>query len=145
MDTTIIEKEIRYRTSRSSGKGGQHVNKVETRVELLFDVAVSEGLNSEEKALVLKNLSNRISSEGVLQFVSEEKRSQRQNKIIVFERFLTHLQTALIPEKVRLIAAVPVAVQKERLKTKRHVGQKKAQRKKVNPQDIRAIDLFNLE
>ncbi|MEM9887434.1 MAG: peptide chain release factor-like protein, partial [Bacteroidota bacterium] len=76
MDITKLTSEISFRTARSSGSGGQHVNKVETKVELLFDIATSDALSEKEKYWLHKNLTQRINKEGILKISVQEKRSQ---------------------------------------------------------------------
>lgn len=131
-----FNKELSFRTSRSSGKGGQHVNKVETRVELLFDVLNSEVLSETQKNLVLRNLKSRINNDGILIFANETERSQKRNKSVVVKRFYQMMEQALIPDKKRKFTRTPKAVQRKRLVNKKQRGEKKALRKKVNLNDI---------
>ncbi|MEN0048445.1 MAG: alternative ribosome rescue aminoacyl-tRNA hydrolase ArfB [Bacteroidota bacterium] len=131
MDTSIIQSEIVYRTARSSGSGGQHVNKVETKVELLFDIDASEGLSKTEKYWLKKNLENRINKEGKLRLSVQEKRSQLKNKEIAQKRFFKLLQAGIKAPKKRKIK--PIKPDKEqRMKAKRRQSEKKAWRKKVD-------------
>lgn len=132
-----FNKELSFRTSRSSGKGGQHVNKVETRVELLFDVPNSAILSNTQKSLVMRNLKSRINNEGILIFANETERSQKRNKSIVVKRFYQMMEQALIPDRKRKFTKIPQAVQAKRLINKKQRGEKKALRKKVNLNDIR--------
>ena len=87
MDFQKLGNELQFKAVRSSGKGGQNVNKVSTKVELRFDVIASAVLTEEVKELVLANLSNRISNEGILRLVSQETRSQSSNKDRIIKRF----------------------------------------------------------
>ena len=73
-------KEIRFKTSRSGGKGGQNVNKVSSKVELNLNISASLLFNDEQKQILLQKLANRINSEGILQIITEEERSQLLNK-----------------------------------------------------------------
>lgn len=136
-----FSKELTFRTSKSSGKGGQHINKVETRVELLFDVENSEILSKTQKSMIRRNLQNRINQEGILILSNGTERSQKRNKSIVVKRFYQIVNQALIPEKKRKFTKVPQAVQAKRIMEKKQRGEKKAFRKKVNINDFRDIDL----
>jgi ribosome-associated protein len=130
MDKQKIESELNFRTARSSGSGGQHVNKVETKVELLFDVDASEGLSNDEKRRIHTRLKKRINKEGILRITVQEKRSQHRNKDLAMTRFFESLKTALKKEKVRRYKPLRPD-RKKRLKSKRLHSEKKAMRKKV--------------
>ena len=132
-----FNKEITYRTSRSSGKGGQHVNKVETRVELLFDVSNSSILSNTQKSLIQRNLHNHINNNGVLLLANETERTQLRNKNVVTKRFYKMIKQALIPDKKRKFTDIPKAVQAKRLANKKQKSEKKALRKKVNLNEAR--------
>ena len=132
-----FNKEITYRTSRSSGKGGQHVNKVETRVELLFDVSNSSILSNTQKSLIQRNLNNHINNNGVLLLANETERTQLRNKNVVTKRFYKMIKQALIPDKKRKFTDIPKAVQAKRLANKKQKSEKKALRKKVNLNEAR--------
>ena len=124
-----IEKEVVYRTSRSGGAGGQHVNKVSTKVELLFEVNSSVVLTDRRKSIILDKLSNRIKAEGILVLKCDETRSQLTNKEIVFERFIHLIKTALIPVKKRKPTRPSRSSVKKRLDNKKKHSQKKSNRK----------------
>jgi ribosome-associated protein len=94
-------RELEFRTSRSSGPGGQHVNKTESRVELLWSPEESDCLNEVQKMMVAARLGNRITQEGVLILVSEKYRSQHRNRAEVTERFLHLVTASLVPKKRR--------------------------------------------
>ena len=94
-----ILKEVKYSSSRSGGRGGQHANKTETRVELYFDVPASALLSEEEKERVRKKLARRMSKEGILRLEADDTRSQAMNKALVTARFLTLLEEALKKER----------------------------------------------
>lgn len=123
-----FSKEIEIKASRSSGKGGQNVNKVSTKIELVFDVNASELLNEEEKHLILQKLANRISKEGKLVLQSQESRSQFTNKEIAIEKLYNLLAIALKKEKPRKKTKPSIAKKQERLQGKKVISEKKKQR-----------------
>jgi ribosome-associated protein len=134
MDIPQIQKELKFRTSRSSGSGGQNVNKLETRVEALFEVEASSGLNADEKRVIQTKLAARINKEGLLSTVAQESRTQLSNKEKAIKKMLSLLETALIPEPER--EEVPerlVANPRKRKKAKSVQSEKKAARKKIIP------------
>ncbi len=124
-----LDKEVKYRTSRSGGAGGQSVNKVATKVELLFEVEKSMILSDEQKTVVLAKLKNRISSEGLLILQCSETRSQLKNKGIVFNRFIELLKETLKPKKKRKPTKPSKSSVKRRLKSKKIQSDKKQQRR----------------
>lgn len=124
-----LESEMAFRTSRSGGAGGQHVNKTETKVELLFNVYGSVILTETEKAKFAKKWVNRINDEGIFSMCSSQHRSQGANKEHVIAKFYTMLQKALEPEKKRIPTKVPQAVKEDIRKNKRLHSQKKGERK----------------
>ena len=131
MTTKDLKKELRFQTTRSSGKGGQHVNKVETRVELHFDVNNSEVFNEQEKKIISDKLANRISKEGILQLSSQAKRSQLLNKQQVTNKFFKLIEKALAPEKERIPTKPTKAMIAKRLNDKKIRSEKKAMRGKI--------------
>lgn len=122
--------EITFKAIRSSGSGGQHVNKVASKVELIFDLKRSLVLNDVEKEQLFVKLSNRLTKEGILILQCSEHRSQHRNKELVIKRFLELLSDALIPSKKRIPTKIPRSVIKKRLKNKRKQSDKKADRRK---------------
>lgn len=122
--------EIIFKASRSSGKGGQNVNKVSTKVELSFDVAHSFILSSEEKSKLLSKLPNRITNDGLLRIVSQTERSQFQNKQIAVRRFYDLLEKCFQPEKKRVATQPSRSSKLQRLKTKKIKSEKKILRRK---------------
>ncbi|MDX2072183.1 MAG: peptide chain release factor-like protein [Haliscomenobacter sp.] len=130
MNTQQIQKELKFRTSRSSGSGGQNVNKVETRVEALFEIDTSEGLDEEEKATLRQKLANRISKEGLLSTSSQESRLQQSNRDKAIKKILQLIETALEPEREEVPERL-VADPKKRKKAKSVQSDKKAARKKI--------------
>ena len=115
---------------RSSGSGGQHVNKVSTKIELKFDVAHALELNEDEKALIIENLNSRLTKNDILILQCSESRSQFKNKQLVKERFLTLIKDALIIQKKRIPTKTPKSIKRKRLKNKKQNAEKKEQRKK---------------
>ena len=130
MDTSQLIAELTFKAVRSSGAGGQHVNKVASKVELYFNIDDSELFTSEEKERLKTFFANRISSKGILILSASESRSQFRNKAIVIQRFLTLVEEGLKEDKERIPNKTPKAVKKKRLFDKRKNAEKKANRKK---------------
>lgn len=122
--------EIIFRTSRGGGKGGQHLNKVETKVELWFHVESSNHLTAEEKEAVIKRLKNRINQKGYLHLSCSAERSQLKNKKIVLARFHRLMEDALKKRKKRKKTRPGKKAIEARLKQKKQQAQKKETRKK---------------
>ncbi|MBL7927933.1 MAG: aminoacyl-tRNA hydrolase [Bacteroidia bacterium] len=123
-------KESVYKALPSRGKGGQHVNKTATKIELSFDVLGSSFLNAEEKDIIFKKLGSKISAEGILRIVSSEQRSQFANKKKAQERLLAIIEKALKPRRKRKAATPSKESKEKRLKGKKIIGEKKQSRKK---------------
>lgn len=124
-----IIKELVFRTSRSGGKGGQHVNKVSSKVELNFNVPKSVLLSDAQKNLILEKLSGRLNSEGILQIVTEEERSQFRNKVRGIEKLLLILENAMYRPVMRKPSKPKRSAIEARLRAKRLNAVKKISRK----------------
>ncbi|MBK9981134.1 MAG: aminoacyl-tRNA hydrolase [Saprospiraceae bacterium] len=130
MDWEKLRAELEFRTSRSSGAGGQHVNKTETKVEALLDVKASPGLNEDEKKLVFEKAINRINDEGILSITSQKSRSQLDNKENAIEKLQQILLKALTPVTKRIRTKPSKSSVEERLEEKKIQAEKKEGRKK---------------
>jgi len=119
-DVLIPTQELRFRFSRSGGPGGQNVNKVETRVELLFDLAHSPSLTEEQRQHAQKKLAPYLSADGLLRLVVSDTRSQKQNKAIAIWRFQELLRNALQVRRPRQPTRPTAASVAARLRDKRH-------------------------
>ncbi|MBN2867339.1 MAG: aminoacyl-tRNA hydrolase [Flavobacteriaceae bacterium] len=127
-----LEREFNFKAIRSSGSGGQHVNKVATKIELSFSVSESLVLNQEQKALIIEKLFNRLTKEHVLILQCGETRSQLKNKRIAISRAFSILESALEVKAERKPTKVPKSVIKKRLKNKKIQSEKKENRRKPN-------------
>lgn len=130
LDKAALQKEVSYKTSRSGGKGGQNVNKVSTKVELLFSIDQSILFTDEEKLLLNDKLQTRFNKDGLVQVICDEERSQYLNKEIAIERLIVLLTKALHKPKVRKPAKVSRAAKMARLGDKKIQADKKDSRKR---------------
>ena len=125
-----IEKEFNLKAIRSSGSGGQHVNKVATKIELSFNVELSRSLTQEQKEIIIDKLAKRLTKENVLIIQCSETRSQLKNKRIAIQKAISIIEEALVINPERKPTKIPKAVIKKRLKSKRLNSEKKANRRK---------------
>jgi ribosome-associated protein len=132
MDKSIIASEFSFKAVRSSGAGGQNVNKVSSKVVLSFDLVNSKGLTDDEKALLQTKLATKFTQDGILILTSEEDRSQLKNKKKVIKKCFKLLENALIIPKERKETKIPRAVKEKRLNAKKVMGVLKQNRKKPN-------------
>jgi ribosome-associated protein len=121
--------ELEFRTSRSGGPGGQNVNKLETRVEVRFDIRHSKNLSPQVRDRLLQNLARFTGSPGVLRIVVQESRSQWKNKQLAIERLTALLRSALVARKKRTATKPTAPAREARLRTKRIRGERKRLRK----------------
>lgn len=127
-----LDTEIYFKTSRSQGSGGQNVNKVESRVELYFNVTTSALLSETEKQLIMSRLSTRINNIGVLRLTASKDRSQLMNKRAVIEKFYNLIEDALTIDPERKSTKPTYSSKIRILKTKKAIGVIKKLRSKVN-------------
>lgn len=124
-----LRKEITFRTSRSSGPGGQHVNKTESRVELMWDLEASGCLNKVQKERIRKRLGYRLTENGILILAGEKFRSQHRNREEVTERFLDLISGSIVPVKKRKPTKPTRASQEKRIRKKKIRGELKRLRR----------------
>jgi ribosome-associated protein len=127
-DLVIPDEEIVFTASRSGGPGGQNVNKVSTRMTLLFDLDRSAAFRPDQRERVRSKLSARINKDGILQVTSQRTRSQEMNRADALERFVALLRDALRIERRRVATRVPAASRDRRLEEKRKRTQIKTAR-----------------
>ena len=132
MEIEKIISELSFKAVRSSGAGGQNVNKVSSKVVLSFDLAHSQALTDEEKLLVETKLSSRLTTDAVLILNCDEDRSQFRNKEIVTKRFLELIKNALLVPKERKPTKIPKSVIRKRIKDKKNVSEVKKNRRRPN-------------
>ncbi|RDI57085.1 alternative ribosome rescue aminoacyl-tRNA hydrolase ArfB [Flavobacterium glaciei] len=130
MENEKIISELSFKAVRSSGAGGQNVNKVSSKVVLTFDLKNSQALTVEEKLLVETKLSSRLTTDAVLILNCDEDRSQLRNKDIVTKRFLEMIKNALFVPKERKPTRIPKSVIRKRIKDKKNVSEVKKTRRK---------------
>jgi len=132
MEIQKLIPELQYKAVRSSGAGGQNVNKVSSKVVLTFDLKNSQVLSEEEKLLLENNLSSRLTADLILILNCDEDRSQLKNKEIVTKRFLELIKKGLFVPKIRKATKIPKSVIKKRIKDKKNISEIKQSRRKPN-------------
>lgn len=132
MNTTLLNKELVFKAVRSSGAGGQNVNKVSSKVVLSFNPLLSEAFTPVEKERLLSKIGHKLSKEGLLILNCDTDRSQLKNKSLVTQRFFTLITDALAVQAFRFATKIPKSVIKKRLQDKKMTGQKKFLRKKFD-------------
>lgn len=132
MNKELLLSELDFKAVRSSGAGGQNVNKVSSKVILRFAIQESKGINEEEKLLLQQKLASRLTKEGFLVLHADEDRSQFKNKAIVIQRFFELLEKNLVQPKVRKKTKTPKSAIEKRLKEKKKYSEIKKIRRKLD-------------
>lgn len=130
MDLNLLIPELKFKAIRSSGSGGQHVNKVSSKIELHFFIEHSSVLSDEQKQLLLNSLNSKLTKDKELILQCDESRSQHKNKELVIKRFFKLIKEGLHVTKKRKATKIPKSAIKKRLKSKRILSEKKVTRKK---------------
>ncbi|MEE1883844.1 alternative ribosome rescue aminoacyl-tRNA hydrolase ArfB [Pedobacter flavus] len=128
----IIIQELIFKTSRSGGKGGQHVNKVSSKVEIVFNVVASQAFNEDELKLLNSTLANKLDSNGSLHVVSQISRSQLVNKNTAISKLFALLDKSLVVSKTRKPTKVPFSVIQKRIDDKVVRSKQKSLRRKID-------------
>ena len=132
MDVQKLISELQFKAVRSSGAGGQNVNKVSSKVLLTFDLNQSQALTESQKIILESKLQSRLTSENILMLQCDEDRSQIKNKSIVIKRFLSVIEQGLVVPKVRKATKIPKSAIRKRIKDKKNTSEIKKSRK--NPE-----------
>jgi len=136
MNPEELHKELSFRTSRSGGRGGQNVNKVETKVELIWDCKNSNSFSEAQKQKLLKRLQNRFDSANIFHLYCQTERTQYGNKLKAIAQFDRLVQKALIERKKRILTKISPAKKEKRLKAKKEHGTIKQNRRKDLKKDL---------
>jgi len=132
MKLSDLEKELKFQDARSGGPGGQNVNKVNTKIELRFDILSSTVLTSEHKERLLHRLKGKISKEGILIISSQSERSQLRNKKACIDKFYSLIKAALKKNRKRISTKPTRSSIEKRIKNKKKTGEKKELRRRIN-------------
>lgn len=132
MDKALLISEVTFKAVRSSGPGGQNVNKVASKILLSFDLVLSKALTEDEKAHLQIKLASKLSQENILLITSQEDRSQLKNKEIAIKKFLKIIENGLKIDKPRKETKIPRSIKEKRLNAKKVMSVLKQNRKKPN-------------
>jgi len=130
MDVKLLLKEVSYTAVRSGGPGGQHANKVASKVVLHFNLKATNALSELEKTTANHQLSSKLSKDGLLNLTCDDSRSQHENKEIVTERFLSLMRSAIKRPKKRIPTKISKSMKARRLESKKKMAVKKSLRQK---------------
>lgn len=130
MNKEIILSELKFKAVRSSGAGGQNVNKVSSKVVLSFDLVSSTGLSEEEKEYLKEKIPHKLTQDFILIINCDEDRSQKKNKELAIKRFIDLIISGLKKPKIRQKTKIPSAIKEKRIKLKKNIGDIKKLRKR---------------